>query len=230
MYVTLTKNDPNVIQKIKDSFPNAKIILVDNLGFDIYPFIKIIKRINALDYDLILKIHSKKKLKDRKKILKPLIWNKKTFKKAINMFIQNKQLGMLGHKILIIDGGSPEENELLLPILKKLNIPLFIYKNFIPGSMFFIRSCIIKKLQEINLQDKEFYYIHTPNIHYGTPAHALERIFGIVTEYEGYYIDDTKNKLLKFIHKLINIQNYKKHKIIKFFGIKIKLKRKKNLT
>lgn len=112
---------------------------------------------------------------------------------------------MLGHKIKFIYGGSPEENEILQPILKKLNIPYNRYKHFVPGSMFLARSNILEKLKTINLQDKEFSFDTKEIRHYGTPAHALERLFGILTEYEGYEIKDTKPVLIKFINKILQL-------------------------
>ena len=60
LFVTLPKQNSYLSQKILASFPNANIQVVENIGFDIYPFVKVIKSVNLDDYSYVIKLHTKR--------------------------------------------------------------------------------------------------------------------------------------------------------------------------
>ena len=59
LIVTLANENPKITEKIKQFKPNAKILVVENLGYDVYPFIQVINEAELKNYDYILKIHTK---------------------------------------------------------------------------------------------------------------------------------------------------------------------------
>ena len=218
--------NPEVEQKILAFKPDAKIIIVPNTGYDVYPFIYVLQNINIDDYNFVLKLHTKKKIHDRNKILRPLLWSKKKFKSTLTKIIKNDNIGIIGHKIQEIYGGSPEENEILNPLLEKLKIPTHKYHHFIPGTMFLIRTELLKFLLQIEFQQEDFKISEGCRTgDYGTLAHTLERVFGIITEYNGFIIADMKNPIERFLNKLIITRNLPEYKLINIFGIKLKIKR-----
>ena len=226
LYVTMISKNSEAAQKILSFKPDAKIIIVPNTGYDVYPFIYVLQNINIDSYDYILKIHTKHNIKDRNKILKPLLWSKTNFQKLLNKMINNKDIGIIGHKVQEIYGGSPEENEVLNPLLEKLKIPAHKYHHFIPGTMFLIRTNQLKFLLKIQFREADFKTsTELKTKDYGTLAHTLERVFGIITEYKGFIIADMKNPIERFLNKLIITRNLPEYKLINIFGIKLKIKR-----
>lgn len=214
-----------VCKKIKEFKPDARIIITPNTGYDVYPFICVLKQINLDDYDFVLKLHTKKKIKDRNKILRPLLLSKKNFQNTLEKMIKNKNIGIIGHKVQQIFGGSPEENEMLNPLLKKFGIPSRKYHNFIPGTMFLIRSNLLKFLLQVEFKEEDFRSSEGCRTgDYGTLAHTIERVFGVITEYNGFDITDMKHPLERLLNKLITSRNLPEYKLITIFGLKVKIK------
>ena len=59
LFVTVCEKNQNSIDKIKSLKPDAKIIKVDNKGYDIWPFLQVLNFVDLKNYDYILKIHTK---------------------------------------------------------------------------------------------------------------------------------------------------------------------------
>ena len=60
LYVTMPKENMHFHFNLEKDFPNVRIIIADNIGFDIYPFLCFLNTVTLDQYDLIFKIHSKK--------------------------------------------------------------------------------------------------------------------------------------------------------------------------
>lgn len=218
LYVTITEENKEIEQKLKELNAHVKIIKVNNIGYDIWPFILVIQSVNLDNYDYILKIHTKnyqKKLKLngfkkkgfwwRNELINALLANKKQFRKNLLTLLNNADCGMICSKIMLWDIGNywPEDTYLLK---KELNFLKFKsqYKHFCAGTMFLARANIFKFLQnkEINEQCFAKSY-HTKET--GTRAHTYERIFCIAVDEFGYKIYTNKNKkeyILKYIKNL----------------------------
>lgn len=64
LYVTMVEEHQDIITDIKDSFPSAKIKVVENRGYDIYPFIKILNNLDMDDYSYVIHLHTKRDMPD----------------------------------------------------------------------------------------------------------------------------------------------------------------------
>ena len=61
LYVTMTEKVPDVEKDIRQTFPKAVVEIVENRGYDIAPFLHVLK-INLDDYSYIVKLHTKRDL------------------------------------------------------------------------------------------------------------------------------------------------------------------------
>lgn len=203
LIVTLTNNSPEIIKKIKQFKSGAKILVVENLGYDIYPFILAINEVELKNYDYILKIHTKNKRKEIKKINKllhtgfdwrnllvsSLIGSKKVFDNNLKL-LENEKTGMVSDKVF------------MQKIKKQCDIN-FKYTNelmqkcgctdeeatFSIGTMFLIKREIIEKIKSFNFTKMDFIshgdkQMKTGNL--GQLAHAMEAFFGAVTKEMGF--------------------------------------------
>ena len=59
LVVTYTEYDAVAFRTIRDFVPDAEFMKVENIGYDIWPFIKVIKKTDLAGYDYILKLHTK---------------------------------------------------------------------------------------------------------------------------------------------------------------------------
>ena len=63
LYITMVEDDSEVRLSIQKEFPQSQIWIVENRGYDIGPFIDFLHHINLDDYEYVLKLHTKRKLK-----------------------------------------------------------------------------------------------------------------------------------------------------------------------
>ena len=61
LFVSVTRGmiSPSTIEQIKMEYPEAKIVEVENKGYDLAPFFELLKDIDLNRYDIVFKLHSK---------------------------------------------------------------------------------------------------------------------------------------------------------------------------
>lgn len=194
LFITETKHNEDV-EKI---FNNLRVIPhyieTDNVGYDIWPFIKVVKSVNLDDYDLILKLHTKN-IRDhnskingcrlngpqwRNELVDSLLINRKHFGKLINMFKHDDRLGLICSYQLYSkkSNNRPEDLSMLQNELGRLGFK-FQGDRFCAGSMFMAKAGLYGFLQSDNIQASMFEGIaRTKSI--GSMAHVYERILSMV--------------------------------------------------
>ena len=59
LYVTYTTENKETNDKLHKFKNDVHLLLLENKGYDLYPFIEVINRVNLDDYTYILKLHTK---------------------------------------------------------------------------------------------------------------------------------------------------------------------------
>lgn len=209
LYITVPQDK---YQEIHDIIKNTnivyKILITENRGRDVLPFLRIISDIIADGNDLILKIHTKNSNHLRRKenwrvdLYDKLIGDG-AIKKYLKIFINNPHIGMIGPSDHILPlelyYGANAQN--IINLCNLLRIPLNNLKqiHFVAGSMFYVRKEVLLPLSNLNLDEIEFDEEQSQND--GTAAHAFERIFGVLINQSGYALADsdfsTDNQYIK---------------------------------
>lgn len=255
LYVTVCEKDEKNLLRLKEFKPDVNIIEVKNIGYDIWPFIQVIKIVDLDKYDYVLKMHTKNfRYKQnhiqgfkyngkhftgffwRDQLVNAVLLNSNRFLKILKIFNSNKKIGFISDKAFLVklQKHRLEDIVLLDDMKKRLNINSN-YEYFLAGTMFIMRACILKRLANSDLCENDFATISATNS-ISTYAHALERIFTILTDDSGYKIygipDKSLNKYLQsnnlsILEKIFSIRNSKdkRHKIITILGLKFKIKR-----
>ncbi len=200
LFVSVCDFNPNISKSILNFKPDAQIIKVENKGYDILPFLKIIRSVNLEDYDCVLKIHTKNKknifinLNGYKftdnfwgeHLIDSYLKSKKIFKRNLQL-IRTPDIGMVADSRFILRFLHTPDDNLFLDVLKnRFNIKSD-YKYYLAGTMFFIKSDILKNLLTYQIDDDEFPSEQKTNDE-ATMAHVLERFFTVLTDYLGYKI------------------------------------------
>lgn len=181
---------------LKEDFRNISVFPMENKGRDILPFIKLGEQIS--NYDLVCKLHTKKSDYSKELnnwsdyLFSRLIGSREVLERNISYFLDNDKLGILspgwfpqypGKKY---NWGSNRErvNELI----RILNIgkPAPNKITFPAGSMLWFRPLSLQPIfsnQEIFDQFEE-----EKGQLDGTLAHAIERMFHLIAERQGYRI------------------------------------------
>jgi glycosyltransferase involved in cell wall biosynthesis len=186
-YVTFPEDFENEkIDIIKETFPKAQLIPVPNIGQDIGALFNLMEKHNLSQYSFVCKIHTKKGNKKpdqwRQTLLKGVLGSKQQVQNTINLFQSNHHVKLAGAKQLYIYGPSNlwKNSQNIESIFGELVGDFNFNKNdwgFFAGTCFWISTDILgdiyKQMQKIEMKPATY----TDD---GTPAHAVERMFGLL--------------------------------------------------
>jgi lipopolysaccharide biosynthesis protein len=207
IFVTLVNYDKNVIDILHSFNPNIKIKLVENRGYDVGPFIDFLHSINLEEYEYIIKIHTKCQKKQSYTLLNSkrldnklwckILWDsllKSRQRVAENLRVldDNPKVGLLGSSYCYTN--SPVDYMHLLPQinneLQSMNLKPLERVPFIAGTMFLVRSNLLKPLKKYTIDD---FAITNGKVKDGTLAHVFERLFSAIVIQQGYSIYQLKH-------------------------------------
>ena len=250
LFVTYCEENPEVKNKLLKLNPNTKFIKTENIGYDILPFIKVIKSVNLSDYDYILKLHTKNKYKNfvtyasykakgydwRNALIEPLIGSKKIFKNNLLLLEKTNNIGLICSKDYLLEINKyslKEDIEALEKLLHTLNIKSN-YPCFVAGTMFLARACCFQKLANTTINENDFSNYSQTQVSC-TLAHCLERLFCFLVDDNNFKIYPIKNNFAKLqsyikyslLPNILSVKNeYKNNRKIKrlvLLGIKLNL-------
>ena len=207
LFITLVENSSEIRQKILSEFPDAKIWVVENRGYDIGPFIDFLHRINLDEYKYILKLHTKgTKSKNytwlNNKRLDNALWGKILWDSMLSSparvhanikeLDDNPKIGMIGSAFCHTSSQKHYQN--LLPQINeqlgRMGHACVDKLSFIAGSIFLSRANLLKPLRIYTLKDFD---LTDGRIKEGTLAHVVERLFGVIVILQGQQILGVKH-------------------------------------
>lgn len=210
LYVTGVEISPKIQQDILSFKKDAKILITENRGHDVWPFLSVLNQINLDKYSYIIKIHTKNKEPNktikatkwainrywiRRLLIEALIGNKEIIKNNIERFKKDNKLGLIGSKYLLTSSPSDLENVIdkIDPLAHSLGIKDTSDKTYVSGTMFMVRTELMKQFQHIyNAQD---FTVSEETGSDGALSHLLERIFCIGISSLGYKIKGFDSRL-----------------------------------
>lgn len=257
LIVTMVRRDAEAEaaeNKIRQAFPRAEFMTVENRGYDIWPFIQVIKQTNLDEYDFILKLHTKNfypkaigvnKLmyggyEWRDTIVNCYMGDDARFQDMLDLFDKDEELGMLCCRLFYmpLTDFLPEDTSLLRAEMRRIGIESR-KRWFMGGSMFMARTAPYKLLQSEKISAETF--PEECGTHsYGSMAHIYERIISLVVSAAGYrvgtvsfkplqeaYLAIFKNGIQRWIENCFAVKRLGEDmiKYLVLFGIKIPLEK-----
>ena len=229
LFVTYTNENKETNEKFLNFNKNAKFKIVENKGYDIYPFLVLINEIDLEKYSSVLKLHTKNKdefdsYSWRDDLYENLMGTKNIFKANLKKI---EKYGLVGSKkrITTMNERCPENVWLFEDVCRQIGIEPK-KANFIAGTIFLARIEIIKRIKELNLLQLDFENKTMETGSNGTVAHVIERLFGVLCNDLGYKIyGSNKRKIFSkewknnILRKIFSIQNKNCKKFYTIFGI-----------
>ena len=199
LFVTLVIDAADALEPtIREQFPHAEVLLVDNHGRDVFPFLALIRTGVLFGYELICKIHSKgSRYREggdewRKALVGGILGSSRLVDEILDAFRTDPDLGvvvapdqMFGGRMFWISNEA-RSAELLREI--GLNESAF-ERDFAGGSIFWIRPLILRPINALRLGYDDFEA--EPISEDGYTAHAVERLFSVVCHDAGMRIADS---------------------------------------
>lgn len=200
LFVTLGAHNTDLEQDITSFAPNARIILCENRGFDIRPFVQIMQSIDLQDYSYIVKLHTKRDIEgisylnnfyftgnEWREALCSIVKSQQNFRRIIDSLESNPLMGMCGSHFLIVNMAKDKDKpacQKYRELLQNNDLPL-VSHTFMAGTMFVARAKIFDLLRYIDLDAFD-----TAIQHGGQYVHGVERFFGYCVAYHGLGIHD----------------------------------------
>ena len=188
LFVTLvTEASHHLASAIQRRFPNAQVLIVDNHGRDIFPFLALLRTGVFFKYELICKLHSKRSLhlEDgdhwRRNLVGGILGTPTLTQNILGAFRADADLGIVvadgqifgGHKYWA--SNEARVRELFQNI--GLNSGAF-EQSFGGGSIYWIRPLILRPINALGLNFDDFE--PEPISSDGHTAHAIERLVSLV--------------------------------------------------
>ncbi|MGE0049050.1 MAG: rhamnan synthesis F family protein [Acidithiobacillus sp.] len=220
----------HVIKRAETSKFSCFVIITENKGRDVLPFIYVLNNFLLEEYNIILKAHTKKSshLTDGSKWaevhLKYNIGDKSCFKWVSTAFDELESVGMIFHdRVSMFSDADIGNNPNMLDFAKLFGIDNLCRTkwDFSAGTMFYVRGAALSYLKSLNLGSDIFE--DEKNQLDGTLAHSFERLFPLFIKKSGYdilsadypttKINDIKKAIKKITKKGLKIYSTKRKRM-----------------
>lgn len=222
LVVTVSKQDAETERLLRAFRPDVTILPVENVGYDIWPFIAMLRSVDLSRYDYVLKLHTKNRNEVRNRVnglnlrgfrwrnllVDALLRSPRQFASVLSKMESDPQAGIACNAALIKKPsiGLAEDTDLLVAEMERLGLHP-ADRRFCAGTMFLSRIAPFERLVDADLTPD---YFETVSLSHsmGTKAHVYERILSFVVLDAGYHfvpIASHPLALLKVrIHDLLN--------------------------
>lgn len=235
--VTCVSDVENIRKMVHESFPSAHVEQVENRGFDVWPFLHVISKVDLNDFDVIIKLHTKRDIpegydfcvdvtgtKFRDYLLAfcrtPESWEK------TKLQLDRPKVGMVGSASLMLNRFSDFLRKYKFVTAALENIGLqWRGGYFIAGTMFAVKAELLKPWND-RYRAEDF---PVPDRSLGDCLpHFLERALGYSIYSQGYRIaswDGKRFGLVPYLWKigryLFHIHHGRKRTIVRVCGIPV---------
>lgn len=194
LYVTCPEqNADGVAQIAAQAGIPVTIMVCDNHGRDVLPFLTSVQRLQADGHKYLLKLHTKKSPHRtdghlwRKELFGPFL-NRSNLERVLSVFDTTPSMGMTGPEthILPLSDHLEENRTHLATLAERLGVDYemaLARDTFVAGTMFFARFSTLVPVLKLALTKDEFE--DEGGQVDGTLAHALERVFGLSCRLNG---------------------------------------------
>ncbi|MGJ4803775.1 glycosyltransferase [Luteimonas sp. SDU82] len=203
LFVTMVEANAEVESRIVAEVPGAKVLLVPNVGYDIYPFLHVLQQVRLSDYQFVLKIHSKNRREPgqdvvygisvpayawRDELIEAVAGSKEIFRRNLEFLREDSGVGCLGARRFVFSTReNREEITYRLPEWRE-KCGVADGHHYIGGSMFLARAYPFERLKGLRMRPDDFRSGEMGTKDYKNTAHIFERLLGIVVESEGFRV------------------------------------------
>lgn len=198
LYVNLVDAtfDHEIVSRIRDRFPSARIYVSENRGRDVGGHVRLLENVRLGDYRLFCLVHTKMSphmageevAQWRRRLLDPLMGTKKRARENVNLMLRDRTIGQMAAadcRHTEVDGNR-EKYDLLLD---RLDVGAGAREvECVTGTMMFLRAEVLRRLFD-GIRDLPFEDSggQSPDFHRdGQWEHAVERVIGSVVRDMNY--------------------------------------------
>ncbi len=200
LFVTMPEECRFLFEDIQAFDDGAKILFFENKGFDVGPFIEILNRVDLDTYDYVVKLHTKRDIKEYSFMFNGYNFSGSKWRDYLLSFCSTDEnwqkslkmldvfdVGMVADRHVILEDERLNAHELSVwdMLRQKLGIASGTKRIFVAGTMFAAKASVFKVFQKVfSMADFE-QPVRDNNM---LLPHYLERLFGYVVYSSGYRI------------------------------------------
>ena len=206
LILTLNRPDTALAERVQARFRDAEIVVYDNRGRDVGPFIQVLREGRLDPFDLICKLHGKKSGLSGPRMILGEIWrwasafdligSSDVDDRIIADFERSQDTQMIGSRRFRLpnewkgeDAAWGRNRAMILTLLETMGMAPDSRLDFFAGTMFWVRRSALEPLKHLDLSLASF--PGEAGQQDGTLQHALERILGMIcTKISGTAWDD----------------------------------------
>ena len=201
LWVSVTTNAMGLRSQIQAEFPHARFVYPDGRGRDIAPLLMLVNEGLLADYDLVLKVHTKRSTHRidgdewRRHMLDSLMPDAAGIRRIASVMRADPGIGLVAPDGCI--GGTDSWGSNLHQVHALLSRRGQVLDpdtlEFPGGSMFWANADVIRDLGQFDIRYFEF----EPELGQvdGTTAHAVERLIGLVAHQQGRVVTTAESLL-----------------------------------
>lgn len=201
LVITFCEADPVMEETVRAFKPDARFLPVENVGYDVWPFLKMLSQVDLSPYDIVFKLHTKtvsssktvringvhmRKETWRNILVDALLASTEQVRSVVSVFQEQPDAGMVCSDILYAALGFPEDGKMLTEELAALGLQTE-ERRFCIGDMFAIRPSLLAPLGKRDFCPEQF-PAQSKSGSGGTLAHVYERIFSLLAPAQGYKV------------------------------------------
>lgn len=203
LYVTSPGVLPEALKaEVRACNPDTVFLQTENIGYDIWPFVCVLRAVDLSRYQWVMKLHTKgedhhgytinglhlKAFTWRDYLVDALLGSPAQFRRCLGLFDADPYGGMVFERALLrrVDHVLPEEGEMLDQELARLGLSRD-YTSFCAGTIFMARARALHSLRDSDLTAQRFSGPTNPHGN-GSLAHVYERIICFLIQDSGYRI------------------------------------------
>lgn len=204
LYVTYSTEDRAMREAVSAFRPDTVFLQVDNRGYDIWPFISVLRTVDFGRYAYVLKLHTKHPVNDhlssvqlsgykwRNMLVDAILKSPAQFRKALGFLEEDASAGLVCNGLLLRHRRDilPEDNNLLEAELDRMGLQVGKSDPYCAGTMFLARLAPFAALRDAPV-DAASYSANPQPRQTGTLAHVQERICTYVVTAAGYRVVGT---------------------------------------
>ncbi len=206
LFVTLTRGNPQLVERVQSAFPGSAIRIVDNRGRDVRPFLALLEDGVFDSFELVCKIHGKKSVGNGRIAIFGDIVRRATFldliatdaqaRNIVQMFRDDPGIGLIGPRRFraVSDSEAPRDllgrnrqaaEAIAARMASAIRDDAF---DFFEGTMFWARPQALAPLQRLRLTAD--FAAPEAGLADGALEHAVERLFNHAARVAGFRVAD----------------------------------------
>ena len=201
--VVVTYVDEAAVAEARRDFPNARFILCENRGYDVWPFVTALTAVDLAAYDLVVKLHTKRDIeKPHPFTMGGVRLNGRAWRDVLLGFARTPDgwrrtcaafadpcVGMVADRRLVYsrtEGGKDWFDQAADELRGKFALPAGRDGFFVGGTMFAVRAALLSPFRDHPFSAETFSPSgsHEPT----TYAHLMERMLGLAVCAQGFRI------------------------------------------